>query len=316
MKKLIAILACATLITACSAGNQTKTSKQEALDTVRVTYVQSPLNVPSIIEKDQKMFEKSFDKLGSKMEYSDLTTGPEQTQALASGDIQFLNAVGSTSVILAASNGSDIQILSAYSRSPKGFMMFSKDASINSPLDLKGKKIAGPKGTILHELLVAYLKSGGLTQDDVELISMGLPDAQAALENGSVDVALLAGPLAYNATKAGFHKITDGQGYTSALIVTAASKSFIKKHPDYVKAFLATQKESIQFIDKNLDKALSITQKATELDETAVKDMYALYDFSPKLTKKDIQSLKDTQDFMYANQMIETKVNINQLIAK
>ena len=33
-------------------------------------------------------------------------------------------------------------------------------------LDLKGKKVAGPKGTILHELLVSYLNNAGMTSSE------------------------------------------------------------------------------------------------------------------------------------------------------
>ena len=171
-----------------------KSDAAEDKGTISVTYVKSPLNVPSIVEKDQEIFAEKFGELGYNVSYSDLTTGPEQTQALASGDIQFLYAVGATSVILAASNEADIKIISSYSRSPKAFKLFGKDDSIQSPEDLRGKKVAGPKGTILHELLVAYLAGGGMTEEDIEFVSMGIPDAQAALAGGSVDAALLAGP--------------------------------------------------------------------------------------------------------------------------
>ena len=41
-------------------------------------------------------------------------------------------------------------------------------------LDLKGKKVAGPKGTILHELLVSYLNNAGMTEDDIEFMAMGI----------------------------------------------------------------------------------------------------------------------------------------------
>ena len=143
-------------------GQTQPDSRTDSKGTIMVTYVKSPLNVPSIVEKDQAIFAEAFGKLGYDVGYSDLTTGPEQTQALASGDIQFLYAVGATSVILAASNGLDIKIISTYSRSPKAFKLFSKDGSIQSPEDLRGKKVAGPKGTILHELLTAYLASGGM----------------------------------------------------------------------------------------------------------------------------------------------------------
>lgn len=121
-----------------------KGQQAAALTQVAVTYVKAPLNVPSIIEKDKGMLAKNFGQ-DTKVIYSDLTTGPEQTQALASGDIQFLNAVGATSVILSASNGADIKIISMYSRSPKAFELFTNDPSITSAADLAGKKIAGPR---------------------------------------------------------------------------------------------------------------------------------------------------------------------------
>ena len=164
-------------------------AETEKNGTLSVTYVKSPLNVPSIVEQDQEIFASVFGPMGYDIQYSDLTTGPEQTQALASGDIQFLNAVGATSVILSASNDADIKIMSIYSRSPKAFKLFAKDDSIKTAKDLKGKKVAGPKGTILHELLVAYLNNEGMTEDDIEFMAMGIPDAQAALAGGSVDAA-------------------------------------------------------------------------------------------------------------------------------
>ena len=100
-------------------------AETEKNGTLSVTYVKSPLNVPSIVEQDQEIFASVFGPMGYDIQYSDLTTGPEQTQALASGDIQFLNAVGATSVILSASNDADIKIMSIYSRSPKAFKLLS-----------------------------------------------------------------------------------------------------------------------------------------------------------------------------------------------
>jgi len=38
-----------------------------------------------------------------------------------------------------------------------------------------------------------------MTIKDVNFVSMGIPQARAALEGGSVQLALLAGPVAYSA---------------------------------------------------------------------------------------------------------------------
>ncbi len=281
---------------------------------IAVTYVKSPLNVPSIIEKEKRIFEKAFAEYNLPIEYSNLTTGPEQTQALASGDIQFLYAVGATSVILSASNGADIKILNTYSRSPEAFRLFTNDETIQSAADLKGKKVAGPKGTILHELLIAYLGTAGLTESDIDFVSMGIPDAQAALVGGSVDCALLAGPVAYNMGKDGYKIVTTGEGLVDATIVVATSNDFYQKNPLLVERFLDAQDEILAYIDGNYDEMVEIVAKETELSADAVKEMYPMYDFNTAITDADIASMKSTVTFMKENTMIENDVNIDSLL--
>ena len=294
---------------------ETTAKEVESKGAIAVTYVKSPLNVPSIVEKDQQIFAEAFAELGyDEIVYSDLTTGPEQTQALASGDIQFLYAVGATSVILSASNGADIKIISTYSRSPEAFKLFAQDDAIQSPEDLRGKKVAGPKGTILHELLVAYLASANMTEADIEFLSMGIPDAQAALAGGSVDAALLAGPTAYNMEKDGFYVVTDGTGLTEATIVVATSGEYAESHPEEVKTFLEAQKAVLDYIDENNDAAMEATAIETELTPEAVAEMYPMYDFDMDIKESDIEAMEKTEVFMYENAMIEERVNIEELI--
>ena len=331
MKRILSVLLSAAIAAAslagCASGGQSSQAEtlqpvssaapEFTVDKIGVTYVKSPLNVPSIVEKEQGIFTKAFEEYGLPVEYSNLTTGPEQTQALASGDIQFLYAVGATSVILSASNGADIKIISTYSRSPEAFRMFAgKDSKIQSAADLKGKKIAGPKGTILHELMVAYLATAGLTEKDVEFVSMGIPDAQAALVGGTIDCALLAGPTAYNMEKDGYKIVTTGKGLVDATIVVATSQSFYDKNPLLVKRFLEAQDQIASYMKENSEEILEMTAKETELSIDAVKEMYPMYDFSTEITDADITSMKKTEQFMKENAMIENDVDIDQLILK
>lgn len=61
--------------------------------------------MPTIIERDQNIFADAFEDMGISLEYAEINSGADQTQALASGDVQILYAVGATSVILSAANG-------------------------------------------------------------------------------------------------------------------------------------------------------------------------------------------------------------------
>lgn len=283
---------------------------ETSIDKLTVTYVTSPLNVPTIIEKDQGIFAK---ELGVPVEYAELTSGADQTQALASGDVQVLYAVGATSVILSAANGADIKVLNMYSRSPKAFCMYSKDESLTTPESLKGKTIAGPTGTNLHELLVSYLAQADMTLDDVNYVNMSIPDAKAGLDGGSVDVALLAGATAYNAEQQGYHLVADGEGLISALIAVATTQKFYDEHPDVIKKLNAAQEEIASYMADNQDAAMETVAAALDLDVDAVKEMYGFYDFSTEITDADKEGFQKTADFMYESGMIENELDVNTL---
>lgn len=280
------------------------------------TYVTAPLNVPSIIDEEKEIFENTFEKMGIDVEYAELTSGADQTQALASGDVQVLYAVGASSVILSAANGADIKVLNMYSRSPKAFCMYSQDASLTSPEALRGKKIAGPAGTNLHELLAAYLATADMTMEDVNYINMTIPDAKAALDGGSIDVALVAGATAYQSEKQGYHLVADGEGLIDAIIAVAVTEEFYNAYPEIIEKLMDAQEEISAFLKENEEEALQMTADALDLEVDAVKDMYQYYDFSMELTEEDIQGFQNTADFMYEAEMIEEKLDVSTLFLK
>lgn len=306
MQNILKLLLCIIFVLSC------KNESDFSVKQIVLTYVKSPLNVPSMVEKDKFIFSNAFSKYNLPVVYSELTAGPDQTQALASGDIQFLYAVGATSVILAKANGADIKIINTYSRSPQSFVIFSKNV-IKGANDVRGKKVAGPKGTILHELLATYLNSIGLRESDIQFISMGIPESYAALSSGSVDMALLAGPSAYNTAKEGYNIVTTGENLIEPVVVVATSEKFYNDNKELVDIFINAEKEVLDYMNNNYDDIISISAKETGLTEEAVEEMYPMYDFSIDITDKDIASMKKTEEFMRENKMIENNVDIDDL---
>ena len=306
---LALILICSLSLTACG--------PKETLKDITVTFVTSPLNVPTIVEKNHSIFAETMKEAGVEtVTYSEITSGADQTQALASGDIQFLYAVGATSVLLSAANDADIKIISMYSRSPKAFCLFSGDDSITTPEDLRGKTIAGPQGTILHELLVAYLNQGGMTLDDVSFVNTTIPDAMSAMMGGSVDCALLAGAAAYNTQAGGAHLVTNGDGLVEASICCAATKEFCDANPELVESFLKAQEEVLRFMAENEETALAEAAEFLDLDIAAVRDMYAYYDFDMTIRGSDIAAMQSTVQFMLDSGMIEESVDISSIVRR
>ena len=282
---------------------------------ISLTYVKAPLNVPSIVEKKLGLLEKEFAKDKIAVQYPEITVGSKQTEAMAAGSLDFAHALGGTSAILAAANGVDLKIIAIYSRAPKAFVVLTKGDKIQKVSDLKGKKVAGPKGTILHQLILAALAKEGLKPDDIQFISMDLPSSAAALMNGSVDAALSAGPDAIRAEKAGARVLTTGEGLVEATIVTAVRGEFLQKHPDLVKRFLKTHTAAIEHMRSKPDEVLAMTAAETGLPAETVKLMLPMYDFSPTIKPSDIAELKRTQDFLLQNGMLKKSIEIEKMIA-
>ena len=321
-QKLIALLLTLFTLTAilagCGGGAPKAPEKKAAapLKELKVTYVKQPLNIPSIVDKANQTIVKGFEKDGTKVTFPEISSGAKQTEALAAGSLDIASCLGGTSAILAASNGADVKVVGIYSRAPKAFNIMVKDPAIKTAADLKGKRVVGPKGTILHQILAAALVKEKLTLKDVEFRSIGIPAAVNALLAGEADAALVAGADVLRAQRAGARILANGEGLVNATIVIGVSGKFLKEHPETVKKYMALHQESIDFMKKNQDKAFEFTAKETGLSPDDVKLMAPWYDFSTAITAKDLKDLEETQDFLLANDMQKKKIDIKSMIAE
>lgn len=311
LKKSISLLMLVIMVLGFSLG-----AAGEEVEEINISYVKLPLNIPSIVEKKEKMFEKEFAEDGIEVNFPEITQGSKMTQAVAAGSLDFCNALGGTSIILAAANGVDIKMIGVYSRAPKAFTIMTKDDNIKSAADLKGKKIVGPKGTILHQLLLAALVENDLSLKDVDFINLGIAKGISALHAGSADAALVAGPAVTKAMEGGARIIQDGEGLLDATIVIGVRGEFLRRHPDLVDRYLKVHQNSLQFMEENPKKTIKIAAEETKIAEEDVEKMYGWYNFNPEITESDIEELKKTQDFLYDNDMLMEKIGIENLIAE
>lgn len=274
-------------------------------DTVRITYVSAPFNVPSIVMREKGFLDEAFAAHGVKVESPEITSGAQQTQAIAAGEIDIASVLGGTSAILAKANGVDLTVIAAYSRSPGAFFLMTRADGPAGIAELKGKKVAGPKGTTLNQMLVAALVSQNLTLDDIEYINMDLPTARAALLAGQVDVATLAGNTVVAVEEAGGKALASGEGLIKPTTVIAARTAFLKDHPDLVQAYFDAHRKALEFIAANPQEALEIAAEEQKLSVEEAAKQTSLYDFTPLMTDDDVANLTADQAFMVEAGMLQ-----------
>lgn len=291
-------------------------SIQNQPDQINASYVPLPLNVPSIIAKQQNLFEKEFAKDNIKFKYYNLVAGPQMTEALAAGSLDFASVIGGTSAIMARAQGVDLKIIADYSMSPKGFaIVVGKESKIKTIADLKGAKVATAKGTIAHQLLAEALHKAKLTEQDIQFINMPLADAAVAVQSGQVEAAVVAEPILQKALSSGKVRILqDGQGLINAQIVVAVRSDFAKKYPDLVKRYLKVQAESIKIMNEDKAAAINMTAQENNMSPETIKKILPEYNFSMALDQNAIDELKNTTEFLKQSGLIKSNINTDNLI--
>jgi sulfonate transport system substrate-binding protein len=320
--KEIPILLISTLIligfmlTGCTPAQKAASqAPTEKLKTINASYVSRPINVPSVVARENKMFENEFAKDGIEFKWHDITDPSNQLEALAAKSLDFSNSLNYVSALLAKANGNDLKIISAYSRFPKGISLVVKlDGPIKTVADLKGKKIALQKGTMLHEMLIRALSEVNLTTQDLELVDMDSTAATSAILAGQVDATILPEPLLSKVIASGkIQKLRSAEGLIPGLSVIAVRSEFAKAQPELVKRYLKVQKASIDWSHANLEAALEMTAKQNQMDIKGVKALYPEFNFDMSLDQVTNDLLKSAA-FLQKEGMIRPNVDINKLV--
>lgn len=282
---------------------------------INASYVSRPINVPSIVAQERKMFETEFSKDSIEFKWHDLTVPSSQLEALASKSLDFANSLNYVSAILTKANGNDIKIVSAYSRFPKGIsMVVNANSAVKTIADLKGKKVALQRGTMLHEMLMKALTNASLTEKDIELIDMDSTNSLMAVVSGQIDATILPEPLLSKAVASGkATKLMSAEGLISGLTVVAVRSDFAKEQPDLVKRYLRVQKESIDWGTANLENALKLTATKNQMDLNAVMKLYPEFSFDMSLDDVKV-GLISSAVFLKKEKMLKPDVDINKLV--
>lgn len=282
---------------------------------LNITYVKAPFNIQNIVMKNQGLLEKEFAKEGIKINWIPIKAGLNQVRGMAAGEIDMVAAMNTSTLLIANSAGNRIVIVDGVAHPDDTFAIVAKP-EVKNIVDLKGRQIVGPKGTVLHHLLSAALKSSGVEMKDVNWVSMNLPASLTTLLGGRADAALLAAGGILAAEKAGFHALVKAKGLIETNLVLAARADFAKEYPDVVRRVAKVNREALQWALTNKPQAIALGAKELQLSEEDAAKLFEWSHFYSDLTQKDIDALQNSQRFLLEQKMMNRSVDINTLIFK
>lgn len=283
-------------------------------DEIRIATQPIPHYAPIFVAKQKKWLDEELSKAGSpNIKWASFAAGPPINESFAAGqqDIGFL---GDTPAIIAKAAGIETSIVGITSDGHKSLaVVVPVNSSIKSPKDLKGKKVAVVKGSYAHHLLVLVLQKGGLSTGDIELINLSQADIATAIANGNIDAAAIWEPLITRLESQGVARVlADGNGVKKGVLVIVASKDFVLKYREQVKALLKAYQRGARFIKSNPKEAAQLISTDVNLPPDLLLKVFAKFNYNPAIHADDINELKKSEAFMRSAGIIKAAVNIDE----
>ena len=281
---------------------------------INLAYVKAPFNLQCMVIKERKLMEKAFEKDGVKIRWRTITSGAQQAQAMAGDVLDVSEVMNTASILMGNGAGIPIRIATGAAHPADTFAIVAAKDGPKSIRELKGKKVAGPRGTVLHQTLVAALLREGMTPEDVEFVPMGIPAALAAVTSGNVSAAMVAASAVIKAEAAGCQVLTTARGLVNVNLVTTVRKSFYDDYPEAVERIVAVQREALRWIRSHWNEAVWIGAKEHGISFGEAGRLASWSNYYDTLTEEDINGLEADQEFLVKNGMMIKPVNVREIV--
>jgi aliphatic sulfonates family ABC transporter substrate-binding protein len=283
-------------------------------DVLRISYVPVPFNLQSIVMKERGLLEQRLAPLGVGVEWLEINSGARQAQTLASGDLDVGGVMNTTSILMANGEGNPVRIVAGVARPADVFALVAAKGGVARIADLRGKTVAGPRGTVLHQLLVTALAREGMGIEDVDFVQMDIPQAFAALQSGRLDAALLAANMVIHAENEGARVLTTAAGLVTPILAMTTSEKFLREHPERVKAVLDAHDDAWAWISGNREEALALGARVQDISPEEARKLYDGSHFTQRLNSRDIESMRREMQFMLDHGMMRKRIEVAPIV--
>ncbi|OKH33242.1 aliphatic sulfonate ABC transporter substrate-binding protein [[Phormidium ambiguum] IAM M-71] len=292
-----------------SSTASTPTSTNKVVRIVR----SKQLTALAVLEKQGTLSEK-LAPLGYKVEWLEFAAGPQQLEALNTGNLDIASTAESPPIFIQAAGAPLVYLATT----PKNGRAISLLVPTNSPVknftDLKGKKVAFQKASIGHYLLVKAIEKEGLKLNYVESVFLPPPDANVAFSQGKVDAWFIWEPFVTRAVQKNVGRVLlDGSELRDTRNFYTTNRQFYKAHPEAIKIFLEELQKAENWSKNNPQEMAQMLAPVTQLDAPTLEEMHKKYEWGLQpITEEVISKQQEVANKWYNLGLIPKQVNVRE----
>jgi NitT/TauT family transport system substrate-binding protein len=240
--------------------------------------------------------------------------------SLVNGEANF-GFVPIANLIYAQANGTDIRCLSTDqgivdpSNTQATLLMVKAGSTITSPAQLAGKKVGLVSlGGINQLFLLNAVDMAGGDWSKVQSLQLPFTELQAALTDGRVDAVVTTLPyttpiLASGAKSLASQEVSFIPNGTGACY--ASSEKYIQAHPEVVNAFIAANRQSLNYAAQHIDQAMATLPQFLSLTPAQAAQQKPSSIYNPDF---NVPSIEKQADLMVKYKFITQTVPLNKIV--
>jgi sulfonate transport system substrate-binding protein len=273
-------------------------------------------NPVSLVLKQQGLLEAEFKKDGVSIEWVQSLGSNKALEYLRGGGVDFGSTAG-LAALLGRANGNPIKAIYKYGTPEWTALATAPGSSIQTPADLKGKKVAVTRGTDPHIFLLRALDSVGLSEKDIELVPLQHADGKTALEKGSVDAWSGLDPyLAQLEVEKGFRLFFRNKSWNSTGFLNVR-EAFLRDYPEAVTRVLRAYERARQWTVQNPAQARAILQQEAKLSATVARTVWERNDFTDAVIgPRQRELLLAGGELLKKSAIIPATVNVPRVVSE
>lgn len=225
-----------------------------------------PFYLPCAVAKERGFFEEEGVKVGKIFTSKG---GASTVRNIIDGGLPFGECSADSATMAIVKNKEPFKLVAGGAKSPGSIVwMVRPDSNIRKIQDLRGKTMSfTTPGSVSEAVAALCLESApGIEPNDVKRIAAGgMGPGLTLLEKGEIDAAFCSEPtMTTKGSK--FRVLFYATEFVPDYFMTfwMARESFIKSHPDVMRAFLRARARGVKFIMENPEEAAKILIKTSD----------------------------------------------------
>jgi len=274
-----------------------------------------------------------FQEQGIEVERTRFTTAADMVAPLGTGQLDVGGGAPSAGLMNAIARDIPLRIVADKGNVSLGWgfqaIMVRKDlwdsGGIRGPADLRGRTIALNARDITPEILFdGYMRTGGLSIADANVVTLSFADMASAFANGAIDAALPIEPFVTQIVGAGTAVVAvraDDVIPGQEVAVILYGPKFVEEKPDIARRFMVAYVKGLhdyndafaKHDEKQKAEVVDILIKNTPVKDAALYDRMVMPGLDPN-GRVNVDSLEQSQTWWLGKGSQTTRADLSRVV--